>query len=355
LDNLIDEAEKRGIKIMGDIVVNHAGYGMENSSSFAGMIRPEEEAVESDFILQWQGGLPDFKTEEAAVRAKLIAWQTAWANHTTPSGNRIAYFRVDTVKHVEHETWQDLKTSLASVNPAFKMIGEYFGAGVSNTGDYLGNGQMDALLDFDFKGTARSFVNGNIDSVESTLESRNTRLSNSFTMGQFLGSHDEDGFLYSIGNDTSKMKVAAALQITAKGQPVIYYGEEVGQYGANNYPYQTNRYDFDWSRVNDDNTMLNHYKKLLEIRNHYPQVFAKGNRSTVTVNNDAQYDVFSRSYGDTVIYVGLNNAQRAQSVTFQAPAAVYQDLYSGEFYKIKECKQEEHILEKNKLLFQLFQ
>ncbi len=332
LDNLIDEAEKRGIKIMVDIVVNHAGYGMENSSSFAGMIRPEEEAVESDFILQWQGGLPDFKTEEAAVRAKLIAWQTAWANHTTPSGNRIAYFRVDTVKHVEHETWQDLKTSLASVNPAFKMIGEYFGAGVSNTGDYLGNGQMDALLDFDFKGTARSFVNGNIDSVESTLESRNTRLSNSFTMGQFLGSHDEDGFLYSIGNDTSKMKVAAALQITAKGIPIVYYGEEINLTGPNDFGNQNNnRYDMQFDNLTDDQTaMLNHYQKLLAARAMYSSIFATGTRTKVTGSDGDGYLVFKRTAGSENVYVGLNTTDTEKQVTFSVSETGLTNVYSGE-------------------------
>ena len=332
LDKLIDEAEKRGIKVMVDIVVNHAGYGMENSSNFAGMIRPEEEAVESDFILQWQGGLPDFKTEEEAVRAKLIAWQTAWANHTTPSGNRIAYFRVDTVKHVEHGTWQDLKTSLASVNPAFKMIGEYFGAGVSNTGDYLGNGQMDALLDFDFKGTARSFVNGNIDSVESTLENRNARLSNSFTMGQFLGSHDEDGFLYSIGNDTSKMKVAAALQITAKGIPIVYYGEEINLTGPNDFGNQNNnRYDMQFDNLTDDQTaMLSHYKKLLAARTMYSSIFATGTRTKLAGSDSDGYLVFKRTAGSENVYVGLNTTDTEKQVTFSVSETGLTNVYSGE-------------------------
>lgn len=332
LDKLIDEAEKRGIKVMVDIVVNHAGYGMENSSNFAGMIRPKEEAVESDFILQWQGDLPDFKTEEEAIRAKLIAWQTAWVNHTTPSGNRIAYFRVDTVKHVEHDTWQDLKTSLASVNPAFKMIGEYYGAGVSNTGDYLGNGQMDALLDFDFKGTARSFVNGNIDSVESTLENRNARLSNSFTMGQFLGSHDEDGFLYSVGNDTSKMKVAAALQITAKGIPIVYYGEEINLTGPNDFGNQNNnRYDMQFDNLTDDQTaMLNHYKKLLAARAMYSNIFATGTRAKVTGSDSSGYLVFKRSAGGKNVYVGLNTTDAEKQVTFNVSETGLTNVYSGE-------------------------
>ena len=55
---------------------------------------------------------------------------------------------------------------------------------------------------------------------------------------------------------TAASMVAASLQITAKGQPVIYYGEEIGQTGLNNYPYQTNRYDFDWSIVSNDNKIL---------------------------------------------------------------------------------------------------
>lgn len=332
LDRLIDEAEKRGIKIMVDIVVNHAGYGMENSSRFAGMIRPKKEAVDSDFILQWQGGLPDFKTEEAAVRAKLVAWQTAWANHTTPAGNRIAYFRVDTVKHVEHGTWQDLKTSLASVNPAFKMIGEYYGAGVSNTGEYLGNGQMDALLDFEFKSIARNFVNGSIDSVESTLESRNTKLSGSLTMGQFLGSHDEDGFLYSIGNDTSKMKVAAALQITAKGIPVVYYGEEINLTGPNDFGNQNNnRYDMQFDNLTDDQkAMLNHYKKLLAARAMYSNVFSTGTRTKIAGSDSNGYLVFKRSAGGENVYVGLNTTDTEKQVTFSVSEDGLTNVYSGE-------------------------
>lgn len=62
--------------------------------------------------------------------------------------------------------------------------------------------------------------------------------------------------------------VAASLQITAKGQPVIYYGEEIGQTGLNNYPYQTNRYDFDWSIVSNDNKTYQHYKKMLSTVMH---------------------------------------------------------------------------------------
>ena len=72
------------------------------------------------------------------------------------------------------------------------------------------------------------------------------------------------------------MKVAASMQITAKGQPIIYYGEELGQTGANNYPYQTNRYDLDWNIANDSNDMLTHYKTMLGIRQAYSEILAEG-------------------------------------------------------------------------------
>lgn len=339
LDNLIDEAQKRGIKLMVDIVVNHAGYGTNNQENFKNMLRTEDDVVEGDVILGELDKLPDFKTEESKVRKTLIEWQTAWANHTTPNGNRIAYFRVDTVKHVDHETWQDLKTSLSKVNPAFKMIGEYYGASITNTGDYLGNGQMDALLDFDFKSIASNFVNGNIEAAEANLEARNEKLSNGFTMGQFLSSHDENGFLYSLGNDTAKMKVAAALQITAKGMPIIYYGEEINLTGPNKFGDQNNnRYDMQFDDLTEEQqAMLTHYKKLLAARAQYSKVFATGTRTKLAGSNDDGYVVFKRSAGDNV-YVALNTTGEAKEVSFDVTEENLVDLYSGNVVEVRDGK-----------------
>ncbi len=64
--------------------------------------------------------------------------------------------------------------------------------------------------------------------------------------------------------------VAATLQITAKGQPVIYYGEEIGLTGENNYPEQTNRYDYDWTINKETSATYQHYKNLLWYS---PEVF----------------------------------------------------------------------------------
>ena len=337
---MISEAHKRGMRIMVDIVVNHAGYGTE--STFADMIR--DKSVSEGDIKSWQNGMPDFATENADVRAKLVEWQTAWMKDYG-----VDYFRVDTVKHVDSTTWAALKNSTTEVNRSFKMIGEYFGAGYASNGSTLGTGQMDADLDFDFNDQATSFVSGNISSVEKFLSARNSALNNTYMTGQFLSSHDEDGFKaalmkgkgYTEDQATSAALVAATLQLTAKGIPVIYYGEEVGLSGLNNYPYQTNRYDMDFSLATENNVTYQHYKTMLSIRNAYTDVFARGSRTSILSSDKDGYDVIARCYGDTTLYVGMNINDTAKEVNVPVSLAAgteVKDLYSGATYTVGSDK-----------------
>ena len=300
LESLINALHKRGMKLMVDVVLNHAGYGTEDyfnsilkdqDGNSISMIRDKDTTITGDDVRDSLSGLPDFVTENADVRNQLVKWQTEWMTKYD-----IDYYRVDTVKHVDATTWAAFKNSLTKANPDFKMIGEYAGAGYANTAGELGTGTMDSLLDFDFNDKAEAL---------------------------------------------KVFKVAAALQITAKGQAVIYYGEEIGQHGLNNYPIQSNRYDFDWSKVDtqtaDANSMLNHYKKLLSIRNEYKKLFARGDRSSVLVSDENGYDVFARSYNGTKLYVGLNIKDADQTISIpvsEAAGSTMTDLYSGKTYTV---------------------
>lgn len=350
---LLDAAHSKGMKIMVDVVLNHAGYGTEDyfnriltdaDGNSISMIRDSSNTISGDDKYDSLSDLPDFVTENKAVTDQLVAWQTGWMSKYS-----IDYYRVDTVKHVETTTWAAFKNSLTKVNPDFKMIGEYSGAGYANNAGELGTGTMDALLDFDFNDFAQNFVTGNISSVENSLQKRNSAINNTSVMGSFLSSHDEDTLQYKLVNESkisedeayNLMKVAATLQITAKGQPVLYYGEEIGQGGANNWPYQTNRRDFDWTELEkqkaDSNSIYNHYKTMLAIRNAYTDVFARGNRSTVAVSDADGYEVISRSYGNNTLYVGMNVKEAEKEVVIpvaESAGTVLKNLYDGKTYTV---------------------
>ena len=350
---LLDAAHSKGMKIMVDVVLNHAGYGTEDyfnriltdaDGNSISMIRDSSNTISGDDKYDSLSDLPDFVTENKAVTDQLVTWQTEWMSKYS-----IDYYRVDTVKHVETTTWAAFKNSLTEVNPDFKMIGEYSGAGYANNAGELGTGTMDALLDFDFNDFAQNFVTGKISSVENSLQKRNSAINNTAVMGSFLSSHDEDTLQYKLVNESkiseeeayNLMKVAATLQITAKGQLVLYYGEEIGQGGANNWPYQTNRRDFDWTELEkqkaDSNSIYNHYKTMLAIRNAYTDVFARGNRSTVAVSDADGYEVISRSYGNSTLYVGMNVKEAEKEVVIpvaESAGTVLKNLYDGKTYTV---------------------
>ncbi len=316
LKNLIDLLHDNGIKLMVDVVINHSGYGTKNLGEFKGMHREESQAgdVQSELA-----GLPDFLTEDKDVRDKIINWQVDWLRKLkTDKGNTIDYFRVDTVKHVDIDTMKDFKAAALKEKPDFKMIGENFGASVFKDGGYLDPSMMDSLLDFEFKELAKNFVSGKISETEAKLVKRNEAISEEREMGQFLSSHDENGFLkVRLSDDVGKFLVASSLQLTAKGQPVIYYGEEIGQSGKkDNFDkgiFSENRYDFAWDKI-EHNEILNHYKKMIAIRNAFPEIFAKGSRENLYMDEDVS--VFQRSYGDENIIVGLNTSDEAKDISF---------------------------------------
>ncbi|MFC5701839.1 alpha-amylase family glycosyl hydrolase [Cohnella faecalis] len=335
---LLDTAHDKGIKVMVDVVLNHTGYGLKpgdtnnqveqaDKDRFSGMLRTNGVDSGTDEVKGELAGLPDLITEDPAVREKIIDWQAGWLERAkTDRGDMIDYFRVDTIKHVEDTTWRAFKNALTEINPEFKMIGEYYGASIDATGGALRTGQMDSLLDFDFKDRAEQFVeSGKINEVEEYLEHRNALIDNTTTMGQFLSSHDEDGFLSNrVGGDKGMLKVAAALQITSKGQPVIYYGEELGQSGKKSGnlaegQLSENRKDMPWDKVSEEQALHDHYKKLLNIRAEYSKVFSKGTRTKVAGSDSDGYLVFDRAYENRHVLVGLNTTSTEKTVTIEVP------------------------------------
>lgn len=348
---LIDQAASYDMNIMVDVVLNHTGYGLHpldgaRENSPAGYPTDEDRAVFEDMLRLETGrdalteslsGLPDFITEDPAIREQIVAWQTAWLDlATTPNGNSIASFRVDTAIHVDPVTLQHFRNELTTINPDFKLIAEAWGADPINHKNFLNSGKMDSVLDFKFKETARNFINGNLVGANETLIKRNEALESNATAGQFLSSHDETGFLYMLNNHLGKYKLAVALQLTAKGQPVIYYGEELGQTGANNWPVYDNRYDLAWEETETENhDIFNHYQTLLDFRHNYSEILAKGNRQLISGSNEDGYILVERAFQDEAVYLLFSNREEAFEIELavtEADAIAF-NHYNGEQFQ----------------------
>ncbi|OMD42841.1 pullulanase [Paenibacillus odorifer] len=352
---LIEKAHDKGIKIMVDVVLNHTGYGLkaeddyptitaEDKARFEGMLRTDGVSADTDPIKGELAGLPDFKTEDPAVRKQIIDWQTGWLdNARTDRGDTIDYFRVDTVKHVEDTTWKAFKNALTAIDPNFKMTGEYYGGTIDSNGGMLETGQMDGLLDFGFKNAAKDFTDGKVNSVDSYLQERELKIDNTKVMAQFLSSHDEDGFLSNyVDGDKGKLKIAAALQITAKGQPVIYYGEELGKSGKkagdmSKGEFNENRKDMPWDQLTAEKPLHDHYQKLLNIRAKYSKVYSKGTRTKLAGSDDLGYLAFNKYYGNENVVTAINTNNSVVSATIPVPFvpnSSVTDEYSGKTYTV---------------------
>ncbi len=354
LHELIDRVNEKGMKIMVDVILNHTGYGLmeddlrvggniknfpsaEDHNRFSGMLR--FDPVYGCPLRGELAGLPDFITEDMEVREQLIDWNIAWLEKArTDKGNTIDFFRIDTVKHVDDVTWMAFRNELARIDPEFKIIGEAFGAHARSDMGYLGSGMMDSLLDFNFDDLARGFVNGGIEVAQAHLKVRNTTLNSTATAGQFLGSHDERGFLTSVAYDKGKLKIAASLQMTAKGQPVIYYREEIGLSGELDFPHYHNRGNMPWEEIvegNDKYSMLTHYRKIINARKKHLTVMARGSRVIIGGSDKKEYTLFKRSYNDEHIIIALNTADVEKKIIIDLPfesGSKLVDEYSGAKY-----------------------
>jgi Alpha amylase, catalytic domain len=103
---------------------------------------------------------------------------------------------------------------------------------------------IDAGFDFSFQAGVTGFLLGRGRTVafDRYLQSRE-RVRSGFLLTHFLSSHDVSGALQLLGGDRDRFRLAALLQFTASGLPVVYYGKEVARAGGG---WPENRTDMPW-------------------------------------------------------------------------------------------------------------
>ncbi len=207
-------------------------YHNRGNTTFVG-----EDAYYGDFF-----GLDDLFTEHPTVVEGMKDIYKTWIGDFGVDG-----FRIDTMKHVNDEFWQDFGPDVLNYahqqgKDEFFMFGEVFDTTKSFTSQFTTRSKMQAVLDFPFQEAARSFASEGQDTRE--LETffagddwYTDADSNVYQLPTFLGNHDMGRIGHFIAADNpgasdaekvARDRLAHELMYFSRGNPVIYYGDEQG-------------------------------------------------------------------------------------------------------------------------------
>jgi len=323
LRKLVEACHIRGIKVLLDVVYNHAGYDtryLRDPKTRKWLRSTIVGDCGEDDLTSCLAGLPDFKTEQPEVAKFLLDAQIAWAKRSGIDG-----FRLDTVKHVDHPFWQEhRKRTRAELGPQFFLLGEVFGADAEGLEPWFEPDEMDAGFDFSFQGNVLGFVQGRGRTVAFNryLEMRQ-KIRPGHLVAHYLSTHDTTGALFQLKGDTALFRLAAVLLFTTSGIPVVYYGEEVGRLGGE---WPDNRSDMPWGTrdvlpgagLPRDDALRRDYQKLIGIRKAHPAL-SRGNHTALSTEGDLYIFARRDAASKDLVVVAVNRGSEPATATFAFP------------------------------------
>jgi alpha-amylase len=380
LRSMVDAAHARGMYVILDVIANHGGDLVDSGNpSYPSFQNPGtytmrwknnsyqamppfndlskyhnnghiQNFVDPDQILGELFGLDDFRTEDPTVRAELIAAHQWLVEQTDADG-----FRIDTVKHVELDFWQDFGPAMRSYATGtlgksdFLMFGEVFDGSPVTNGLYtgtVGGGAfaLDSVLWYPMYFTVRNVFREQAPTqwISFTLaDSIHYEPGSTARNVTFLDNHDNGRFMGFASNgqgDDAKLRMALGWAHTSLGIPLVYYGTEQ-EFDGGGDPY--NREDmwdgaWDFGPSEGDNfdptaPMYRHIRRLNELRAALPSLRRGTQEDVATSPGDGIYAFRRKLAGEATVLVVLNTAASDRTLSFdpEFPAGTMTDGVTG--------------------------
>lgn len=355
---LLDEAHKRGIRIIMDLVINHTS---EDHPWFQQALDPKSpyrdwyiwSKEKPQYLGPWSqvvwhmsptggyyygvfwSGMPDLNYQNPKVGEEMEKIAGFWLKDVGVDG-----FRVDGARHLiedgeiqansdaTHAWFKDFYQYVKGINPDAMIIGEVWDS-VFAAVKYVKEDEFDLVFDFE---TASAILKG-VGSGEARKITDAINFNyGTYPLGRtapFLTNHDMDRIMSQLGRDEDKARVAASVMLTLPGVPFIYYGEEIGMIGTK--PDEYIRTPMQWSGgknagfsiglpwigIKDDypeknveqlsvmeDSLFTHYRRLVQVRNQ-SRVLQMGNILVVNTNDPNVYAVL-RTWQGQLAFIVVN-------------------------------------------------
>ncbi|WP_216325478.1 alpha-amylase family glycosyl hydrolase [Deinococcus aestuarii] len=258
--SLIETAHRNDIKIIQDVVVNHAGYDATLTKTHPEWFHTQAECdastnKEVDCPL---AGLPDFKQELPEVTKYLNDFVTYWRDQTGIDG-----LRIDTMKHVPDSYWtQFFKAGGAGDPSKIWSVGEVFDGNPARLAHFVNDLGSPSVFDFALYYGIKdqlSSAGGDLGRLADVFAQDGvyrdpTRLTT------FVDNHDVRRFVSEVterggtpAQAAERLDLALSLLYTSRGTPSVYQGTEIAQPGLGDpYNYvlgQGNREDMNFAAL----------------------------------------------------------------------------------------------------------
>lgn len=282
LRELIEQAHRRGIRVMLDAVFNHSGHAFypwqdvcekgRGSRYYDWFFINAEDFARSDFPTEdgrfysfsFWAGMPKLNTNNPEVVEYFTNLCLHWARDWQIDG-----IRFDVGDEVSHAFVRQLNDAVKRVNPDIYFLGEIW---MDSLG-WLGGREYDAVMNYPLPGAINDFFRNPSLPFEELMFALNycrTLYPAQVTrcLFNFLDTHDTPR-VAEISANTDELLQRLTLLLTLAGSPCLYYGTEIAMKGIRT-PY--NRACMPWEDIDSGKyrDITEKVAALIALRNQTP-------------------------------------------------------------------------------------